>query len=109
MIGSKVSPRDVCAQAADAIQSLLKSYSQLYTLQRTPAFVPYFVLTSAIMHLAIGAVRNQKDSDATRSQKIEAAAKLDPKVKESLAQAIADLAEMAPCHRFAEQALKILW
>ncbi|KAK8023263.1 fungal specific transcription factor [Apiospora marii] len=55
IIGSSILPRDVCSQAADAIQGLLRSYSQLYTLQRTPSFVPYFVLTSSIMHLAIGA------------------------------------------------------
>jgi hypothetical protein len=55
IIGSSIAPRDVCCQAADAIQSLLKSYSQLYTLRRTPSFVPYFVLTSSITHLAIGA------------------------------------------------------
>ncbi|KAI1635250.1 nitrogen assimilation transcription factor nirA [Biscogniauxia mediterranea] len=55
IIGSGILPRDVCCQAADAIQGLLRSYSQLYTLRRTPSFVPYFVLTSSIMHLAIGA------------------------------------------------------
>lgn len=54
IIGSGILPRDVCLQAADAIQGLLRSYSQLYTLQRTPSFVPYFVLTASIMHLAIG-------------------------------------------------------
>ncbi|XXH02229.1 hypothetical protein Hte_008597 [Hypoxylon texense] len=55
IIGSGILPRDVCSQAADAIQGLLHSYSQLYTLRRTPSFVPYFVLTSSIMHLAVGA------------------------------------------------------
>ncbi|KAI0172933.1 fungal-specific transcription factor domain-containing protein [Hypoxylon sp. FL1284] len=55
IIGSGILPRDVCSQAADAIQGLLYSYSQLYTLRRTPSFVPYFLLTSSIMHLAIGA------------------------------------------------------
>ncbi|KAI1445488.1 fungal-specific transcription factor domain-containing protein [Annulohypoxylon stygium] len=55
IIGSGILPRDVCSQAADAIQGLLRSYSQLYTLRRTPSFVPYFVLTSSIMHLAVGA------------------------------------------------------
>ncbi|ORY55713.1 fungal-specific transcription factor domain-containing protein [Pseudomassariella vexata] len=55
IVGSSIIPRDVCLQAADAMQGLLRSYSQLYTLRRTPSFVPYFVLTSAIMHLAVGA------------------------------------------------------
>lgn len=108
IIGSKVTPRDVCFQAADAIQGLLRSYSQLYTLRRTPSFVPYFVLTSTIMHLAIGAVSSSPNISDSTSKKMEAAAKLDPRVSESLKQGISDLAEMAPCHHFAEQALNIL-
>ncbi|OTA58928.1 hypothetical protein K449DRAFT_116197 [Hypoxylon sp. EC38] len=62
IIGSAILPRDVCAQAADAIQGLLRSYSQLYTLRRTPSFVPYFVLTSSIMHLAVGAESSKGQS-----------------------------------------------
>ncbi|KAI0105389.1 fungal-specific transcription factor domain-containing protein [Hypoxylon sp. NC0597] len=62
IIGSGILPRDVCAQAADAIQGLLRSYSQLYTLRRTPSFVPYFVLTSSIMHLAVGAESSKGQS-----------------------------------------------
>ncbi|KAI1102430.1 nitrogen assimilation transcription factor nirA [Jackrogersella minutella] len=62
IIGSGILPRDVCSQAADAIQGLLRSYSQLYTLRRTPSFVPYFVLTSSIMHLAVGAEASKGQS-----------------------------------------------
>ncbi|KAH7109367.1 fungal-specific transcription factor domain-containing protein [Dactylonectria macrodidyma] len=108
IIGSKVLPRDVCLQAADAIQGLLKSYSQLYTLRRTPSFVPHFVLTSAIMHLAIGATKIQSVSDISMPNKVEAAAKIDPHVKDTICLSIDNLAEMAPCHRFAEEALNIL-
>ncbi|KAK1252300.1 hypothetical protein MKX08_003487 [Trichoderma sp. CBMAI-0020] len=108
IIGSKVSPRDVCSQAADAIQGLLTSYSQLYTLKRTPSFVPYFVLTSAIMHLAIGATGVDADDAATNEERMNKAAKIDPRVTDALNQGIADLTEMAPCHHFAEQALNIL-
>ena len=108
IIGSNVAPRDVCTQAADAIQGLLRSYSQLYTLKRTPSFVPYFVLTSTIMHLAIGAASADQVSGAATPKQLEKVAKLDPRIKESLSQGISDLAEMAPCHQFAEQALNIL-
>ncbi|KAI1818640.1 hypothetical protein GGS20DRAFT_581396 [Poronia punctata] len=126
VIGSSILPRDVCSQAADAIQGLLRSYSQLYTLRRTPSFVPYFVLTSSIMHLAVGAstilsagtvASNNTTSNASSSTTggqaasaamDSAAAKLGPKVAEAIKQGIADLAEMAPCHHFAEQALNIL-
>ncbi|RFN49816.1 putative nitrate assimilation regulatory protein nira [Fusarium flagelliforme] len=105
IIGSKVAPRDVCSQAADAIQGLLRSYSSLYTLRRTPSFVPYFVLTSAIMHLAIGAT--SVNPEATEAD-MKKAVKVDPRVAESITQGISDLTEMAPCHQFAEQALNIL-
>ncbi|KAH9897124.1 fungal-specific transcription factor domain-containing protein [Xylariomycetidae sp. FL2044] len=138
IIGSSILPRDVCVQAADAIQGLLRSYSQLYTLQRTPSFVPYFVLTSCIMHLAIGVgtslghTTSPTGGSAPSTVKMEeteggrresspigaerappspsstATAKLNPRVAEAVKQGIADLTEMAPCHHFAEQALNIL-
>lgn len=116
-------PRDVCLQAATAIQTLSKSYSQLYTLQRTPSFVPYFVLTAAIMHLAIAAVGTPSQSDhqagaigGVSQQQAPTgdpsagggSPEADPDVTKSINQGIADLTEMAPCHHFAEQALNIL-
>ncbi|KAG8161184.1 hypothetical protein KVR01_009448 [Diaporthe batatas] len=125
--GSSVVPRDVCYQAADAIQGLSKSYSQLYTLQRTPSFVPYFVLTAAIMHLAIaasgipppeeGETEPMGGPSGGPSTTRQAAGHppvgsdppaVSPHVTRSINQGIADLTEMAPCHHFAEQALNIL-
>ncbi|GAO17293.1 hypothetical protein UVI_02044520 [Ustilaginoidea virens] len=109
IIGSKIVPKDVCSQAADAIQGLLTSYSQLYTLRRTPSFVPYFVLTSSIMHLAIGASTSDLvGSGDAQPADIEQVVKTNPRVMAALKRGIADLAEMAPCHHFAEQALHIL-
>ncbi|KAH7191025.1 fungal-specific transcription factor domain-containing protein [Fusarium oxysporum] len=105
IIGSKVLPRNVCTQAADAIQGLLKSYSSLYTLRRTPSFVCYFVLMSSIMHLAIGVTTIQ--SDLTEGLK-GTAAKVEPHVAKAITQGIADLTDMAPSHHFAKQALNIL-
>ncbi|KAF3354671.1 hypothetical protein VD0004_g7370 [Verticillium dahliae] len=110
IIGSKISPRDVCSQAADAIQGLLRSHSQLYTLRRTPSFVPYFVLTSAIMHLAISAPvaqsANKKEGIMNPSE--EAKDSVDSHVAQAIKQGVEDLKEMSPCHHFAEQALNIL-
>lgn len=110
IIGSSISPRDVCSQAADAIQGLLHSYSQLYTLRRTPSFVPYFVLTSSIMHLAIAASTGpqQNSGSGQGPPQQPGQTKLGEKVTASINQGIADLTEMAPCHHFAEQALNIL-
>ncbi|RFU28584.1 hypothetical protein B7463_g7759, partial [Scytalidium lignicola] len=51
LVGSTVSPKEICRQAAEAICALANSYSRLYTLERTPSFVPYFVLTAGITHL----------------------------------------------------------
>lgn len=53
-IGSGVVPADVASQAADAIGTLMRSYDQIYTLQRTPSFVPFIALTSSVMHLVTG-------------------------------------------------------
>lgn len=106
LIGSLVTPRDVCSQAADAISSLLRSYSQLYTLRRTPSFVPYFVLTSSIMHLAIGATFSKPGPGAADGE--PTTPPVEPRVAEAIRSGIADLTEMAPCHFFAEQALNIL-
>ncbi|WKT49450.1 hypothetical protein QSH57_014380 [Fusarium oxysporum f. sp. vasinfectum] len=53
IIGSKVSPRDVCLQAANAIQGFLASYSRIYTLKCAPVFMPYFALASSIAHLTL--------------------------------------------------------
>ncbi|KAB5514912.1 fungal-specific transcription factor [Coniochaeta sp. 2T2.1] len=110
-------PRVICMEAADAIQGLSRSYSQLYTLRQTPSFVPYFVLTAAIMHLAIAAessrplqalsATNARPS-ARSSQQPHSSAGVDPEVTEYISRGIADLTEMAPCHHVAEQALNIL-
>lgn len=121
--GSSILPRDVCSTAANAIQGLSKSYSQLYTLQRTPSFVPYFVLTSSIMHLAIAAsgipLQSENQSEGTGGASAQQPSaghppsggsppQVDQRVTQSINQGIADLTEMAPCHHFAEQALNIL-
>ncbi|KAM0609252.1 hypothetical protein ACHAP1_002345 [Verticillium nonalfalfae] len=110
IIGSKISPRDVCSQAADAIQGLLRSHSQLYTLRRTPSFVPYFVLTSAIMHLAISAPVTQSSNkkEGIMNPSEEAKDSVDSHVAQAIKQGVEDLKEMSPCHHFAEQALNIL-
>jgi hypothetical protein len=78
----------VCNQAANAITGIVRSYSDLYTLRRTPSFVPYFVLISTIIHLV--AVKNDYSNTDTRQQ---------------LSQGISDLEEMAKCHGFALRAI----
>ena len=88
IIGSRVSPKDVCAQASDAISALVKSYKQLYTLRRTPSFVPYFILASSIAHMVT-----------------VSSSRTGP---EQLRQGIDDLKEMSKCHMISIRALDIL-
>ncbi|KAE8441718.1 hypothetical protein EG329_004504 [Mollisiaceae sp. DMI_Dod_QoI] len=88
IIGSAVSPRDICLQAADAMSALVNSYSKLYTLRRTPSFVPYFVLASTITHL-MGFGNSRSGPDQLR-------------------QGISNLKEMTSCHGFATRALEVL-
>lgn len=120
---SQFLPRDICFEHAQNIQNLSKTYSRMYTLQRTPSFVPYFVLTAAIMHLAIAASGIPSEAERERQAAEEdptqdtpagrppagsGSPRLGPDVTRSINQGIADLTEMAPCHHFAEQALNIL-
>ncbi|KAG6009213.1 hypothetical protein E4U21_003066 [Claviceps maximensis] len=52
IIGTELSPKHICTEAADAILALLQSYASLYTLRRTPSLTPYLALTAAVVHLA---------------------------------------------------------
>ncbi|KAI1625202.1 fungal-specific transcription factor domain-containing protein [Exophiala viscosa] len=44
--------RVVCNEATDNILSLVRSYKNIYTLRRTPAFLPYVVLTAELGRMA---------------------------------------------------------
>lgn len=88
IVGSSFLPRDICRQAADALSALASSYSKLYTLQRTPSFVPYIVLTSSITHLEILGTAHG-----------------DP---EKVRRGFSDLKSMEDCHNFARRGRDIL-
>jgi len=81
----------VCTQASRAISLIVKSYSNLYTLRRTPSFVPYFVLASTIFHL--GVIRDDGANALS---------------KEQLLHNVRDLKDMSACHGAAVQALDIV-
>jgi hypothetical protein len=85
---SRISPRDVCAQAAEAIITLVRSYDQLYTLNRIPSFVPCIVLTSCTVHL----LRASRSNSALTA----------------FQQGVNDLKAMCTCHGFAKTALNVL-
>ena len=89
---SSISPQEICIQAADNISVLVQSYDQLYTLRRTPSFVPYIVLTSSIIHLAATSF-----SESPRSSGIS-----------RLEESTIALKSMRDCHRFAKYSLHII-
>jgi hypothetical protein len=89
LLDSTVLPYEICVQAADAITSLLGSYRQLYSLQRTPCFVPFLSLASNAMH-----VIRAETAPLTASPLI--------------LQGITDLQEMAFSHRSATRGAKVL-
>jgi hypothetical protein len=95
-LDSSVSPTQICLQAADAIASLIFSYRQLFTLRRTPSFVPYIVLASGIMHLACVDTAGKGLSDIRVNASMH------------ILQDTADLLEMIPSHRFARRGTQIL-
>jgi hypothetical protein len=99
IMNSHISPRDICSQAILTIQRLLRSYSRLYSLRRTPSFVPYFVLIAGITQLALNGSSNQSGSYAKAA---------DPQVSAVISQCIADLGEMASLYHFAKIASNIL-
>jgi hypothetical protein len=101
VIKSEVSPRDVCLQAANAMQGFLTSYSRLYTLKWAPSFVPYFALASSMMHLTLM-------TGTVHINELDTAVRTDPHLSEAIKQGIARFAEMTSCHHIAEQALHLL-
>jgi len=101
---SSIVPRELCLEKADAISQHLHTYAKLYTLKRTPSFVPYFVLTSCIMHLAIAATAPRP----THPGGSAAPPEIEPRVSDAIRQGIEDLTEMTKCHIFAEKALNIV-
>jgi hypothetical protein len=52
IFGTSTFPRTVCSEAAQSIFVLIRSYKDLYTLRRTPSFVPYIVLTATLAYVA---------------------------------------------------------
>ncbi|TLS20990.1 uncharacterized protein PpBr36_10784 [Pyricularia pennisetigena] len=52
--GDRASPRTICTESAHAVIALAQSFRRIYTLRRTPAFLPYFVYAAGMMLLEQG-------------------------------------------------------
>jgi len=90
LLSSRIVPRDICIQAANAISSLMHAYRQLYGLRRTPSFTPYIVLTSTLIHIITDHALKRDDFSAQTLQ------------------GILDLEDMAVTFQFARNASAIL-
>ena len=44
---------DVCSQAAQSILALVQSYDDMFTLQRVPGMLPYFILSAGLFGMAV--------------------------------------------------------
>lgn len=47
-VGTHLSPRHLCSEAANSIQKLIQTFSRLYTLRRVPAFASHILTTACI-------------------------------------------------------------
>ncbi|KAB5546840.1 hypothetical protein GE09DRAFT_967025 [Coniochaeta sp. 2T2.1] len=61
------SPRAVCAEAVQAILDVTQSYASLFTLRRTPCFVPYFVFAAGLTRLVLESDAMTGSSPSTSS------------------------------------------
>ncbi|KEY66236.1 hypothetical protein S7711_09262 [Stachybotrys chartarum IBT 7711] len=75
---------------------------------QTPSFVPFFVLSVAMMQLAIGAASTQSDSYDPFQKSTQSTTKLDTPASDAISQCIADLDEMTSSCHFAKNASDFL-
>ncbi|KFY91582.1 hypothetical protein V500_04589 [Pseudogymnoascus sp. VKM F-4518 (FW-2643)] len=92
LMDSSVIPNDICSQAADAINSHIWSYRELYSLRRIHAFIPYISLTASVAHLVIARTQGSMTSDTFSN----------------LTRGISYLHEMTPSNAFAGRAADAL-
>lgn len=113
ILNSRILPRQLCLQAADAIQAHLRAYSSLYGLRRTPSFLPYVVLGTSRIYLAIEQLggpgeSKQGDYDSWLSAHVRTSKSVSRHAAEALKANIAALDEMARCHRAAVVGVRML-
>lgn len=100
-----INPREICLQAADAIQSLVHIYSQLYSLHLAPSFVSHFILASTSMHVLLDTGRQDLMDSGAKQEEIDAAG---PAVSETIKTSIIHLTSMALSQNSAKKALQTL-
>jgi hypothetical protein len=89
--GSDILPRELCLHAADTIQIHSQTYTRLYSLARTPSFMPYLILVSSRVYVG----------DAGSAIPGSLRSRDDYHIIEALRRNIATLEDIASCHRAA--------
>ena len=90
---SSTFPRTVCSEAAQNIFVLIRSYRDLYTLRRTPSFVPYIILTATLAYVAD--IKHEQTGNSTRYLKYGS-------------EGLSLLYEMCTSHFFAKRSIEII-
>lgn len=62
-----ISPRTVCSEAVQAILDVTQSYADLFTLRRTPCFVPYFVFAAGLTRIVLESNETTENSSSPAS------------------------------------------
>ena len=88
VLDSRLIPLELCVHAARTITSLLHSYGELYSLRRTPCFIPILTVASNIMHAVQAEIQGTPNLQ------------LNP--------GISILSEMTFCHKLARRGIKYL-
>jgi hypothetical protein len=87
LLDSTIIPHEICIQAANAIDALISSYREIYSLRRTHSFMPYISLASGIVHLAVADPHGSNVGD----------------IFTKVLQGVSNLHEMALSHAFADR------
>lgn len=101
LLGSGLSPRSLCTDAAKAIQKLAQTFSRLYTLRRTPAFTSHILTTACI---ALITIAGENDRPTVPSTGVTASG-MRESLSVSISHAIGSLSEMAIFQKGAKEEL----
>lgn len=101
-VGPQLSPRHICYEAADAIQQLVKTFSQLYTLRRIPAFASHILSTACIALITMA--RSHTGPRRASALELDATA-ICESLPSGISNAIASLTEIAASQRGAQRDL----
>ena len=107
IIGSKVSPLEICLKMADSAADLVATYRREYGLRRVPILLTHVIFTSTIIHLlpftnSSGALHLPESITSLRETTG------DDSAASRLAESITSLHETTPNHNFSTRLLRVI-